>query len=197
MIGGPGNDTYIADALDRLIEAAGGGIDTVVTAGSYRLPVHFENLRLVGTAPVNGTGNAANNLIVGNGAANVLSGEGGNDRLLGGGGNDRLFGGVGNDTLDGQAGADFMVGGPGNDTYTVDNRGDRVVEAANGGTDTVRSAISLGLAAHVENLTLLGNRRSTAAATPPTTCCAATTPPTRSPAAAATTCSSGSAGRTG
>jgi hypothetical protein len=43
-------------------------------------------------------------------------------------GNDSLFGGDGDDRLDGLAGADQMAGGLGNDTYTVDQAGDKVIE---------------------------------------------------------------------
>jgi Ca2+-binding RTX toxin-like protein len=59
----------------------------------------------------------------------------------------------GNDTLDGKAGADTMQGGIGNDTYFVDNAGDRVSESTAGanGIDTVNGYISINLGdgAHV------------------------------------------------
>jgi ELWxxDGT repeat protein len=56
-------------------------------------------------------------------------------------------------------GAQTMIGGDGNDTYTVDDAGDRVTETnanrATGGVDTVLSTIGYTLGANLENLTLL------------------------------------------
>jgi pimeloyl-ACP methyl ester carboxylesterase len=51
-----------------------------------------------------------------------------------------------------------MVGGLGNDTYYFDNLADQVIEKANEGTDTVKAYVNVaGLAANVENLTLISN----------------------------------------
>ena len=71
--------------------------------------------------------------------ADTLSGLGGDDTLYGNGGNDTLDGGAGNDTLIGGTGDDAMSGGLGNDTYVVDSLSDTVTEAANAGTDEVRT----------------------------------------------------------
>lgn len=76
--------------------------------------------------------------------------------ITGTAGNDLLIGTPENDTLNGGLGADTMRGGLGNDLYIVDNAGDRVVEFANGGVDTVRSTVSHSLTANVENLSLMG-----------------------------------------
>ncbi|MTH61249.1 calcium-binding protein [Paracoccus litorisediminis] len=148
MTGGAGNDLYWVDsASDRVIEAAAGGTDTVRSTVSYTLSANVEALQLLGTGAINGKGNALANTLTGNGAANLLSGEAGNDTLNGG---------AGSDTLNGGTGADVMTGGTGNDTYLVDSASDRVVEAAAGGTDTVRSTVSYTLSANVEALQLLG-----------------------------------------
>ena len=90
-------------------------------------------------------------------AAPTMSGGGSSigGTLLGGAGNDTLTGGNGADQLDGGIGNDAMAGGTGDDTYVVDSLGDAITEAATGGTDTVRTDITLTLAANVENLVLV------------------------------------------
>jgi hypothetical protein len=122
-----------------VIEAAGGGTDSVNSSITYTLGAELENLVLSGTATINGTGNNLNNSITGNALNNVLTGLDGNDYLNGG---------LGTDTMD---------GGAGNDTYTVDNVGDVVIEAAGGGTDTVNSSLDYSLVGtELENLILSG-----------------------------------------
>nr|WP_244627025.1 calcium-binding protein [Microvirga tunisiensis] len=130
MNGGVGDDTYVTDGSDTIVEAAGGGIDTVVTGLSFSLAAltEVENLTAAdGSAGVMLTGNAL---------ANMLSGNAGANRL------------------DGGAGADVMNGGSGDDTYVTDGA-DMIVETVGGGTDTVLTSGSFSLAAlaQVENLT--------------------------------------------
>jgi Ca2+-binding RTX toxin-like protein len=146
MTGGSGDDTFVADvAGDQVIEAVGGGNDTVRSAtislslGSYP---NVENATLLGTLALNLTGNSGSNVLTGNSAVNTING------------------GDGADLLDGGGGADILIGGIGNDIYVVDVAGDQITEAAKSGTDRVQSAtLSLSLAsyANVENATLLGS----------------------------------------
>ncbi|HEV2865807.1 MAG TPA: calcium-binding protein [Allosphingosinicella sp.] len=107
MMGGSGGDLFIVDnAGDRVLEAPGGGFDTVRASVDYTVPVGVERLILTGTAAIDARGNAGANAITGNSAANRINGFGGNDVLDGGGGDDSLYGELGSDTLTGGAGAD-------------------------------------------------------------------------------------------
>lgn len=157
MVGGPGDDTYYIDAAnDVVVEAPGEGTDLVSSPITYVLPANVEKLTLSGTAAVDGTGNELANTLTGNGAANVLDGGLGDDSLTGGAGDDTLIGGEGNDRLTGSAGADRMDGGAGDDLYSVDDPGDVIVEAADGGIDSVSSTVSYVLPDNVEKITLSG-----------------------------------------
>lgn len=133
MAGGAGNDTYYVDnGGDKVIEAVGGGNDTIFSSVNYTLAAaqEIESLRVNGSAGLALTGNEFANSLIGS---------------------------SGNDTLDGRGGADTMTGGAGNDTYYVDNAGDKVIEAAGGGRDTVYSSVNYTLAAGQEIETLRVN----------------------------------------
>ena len=158
MIGGKGSDIYVVDdAADKVTEAAGEGVDTVMQrVADLTLAANVEAAFLEFGA-VNTIGNTLNNFISGNSVGNKLDGGLGNDQMVGGGGADILVGGLGNDTLDGGIGVDKMTGGAGNDVYFVDDFLDSVIEAAGGGTDHIKATVGgLILGANVENLTLLG-----------------------------------------
>ncbi len=111
LTGGAGNDTYIVGTGDIVIEALNAGIDTVQSAVTWSLGANVENLALVGSAAVNGTGNTL---------ANVLTGNVGNNALVGGDGNDTMAGGQGNDVLNGGTGNDIFqfARGDGQDSVT-------------------------------------------------------------------------------
>ncbi|MGB8763708.1 MAG: calcium-binding protein [Burkholderiales bacterium] len=134
LIGGTGNDIYVVGSTGDLItENANEGTDTIQSSITLSLAatanVNVENLTLTGTAAINATGNALNNVLVGNSGNNVLNGG---------------------------TGSDSMSGGAGDDTYVVDVATDIVSENLNEGTDTVQSAVVYSLGANVENLTLTG-----------------------------------------
>jgi Ca2+-binding RTX toxin-like protein len=107
MEGGAGNDSYYVDSTgDVVVELAGEGADRVYAAITYTLGSHVENLTLLGTGNLNGTGNAL---------ANSISGNTGNNTLTGGAGDDSLYGGDGNDYLIDSDGDNYMDGGAGDD----------------------------------------------------------------------------------
>ncbi len=139
MAGLGGNDSYSVDnALDSVIEAAGGGMDRVYASVSYVLGAGQEVETLstnsnAGAAAINLTGNALVNTLIGNSGSNVLIGGGG---------------------------ADTMTGLAGNDSYGVDNALDTVIESIGGGVDRIYASVSYSLAAGQEVETLSTNSNS-------------------------------------
>src|SRR5262249_43412350 len=133
MKGGSGDDVYTVDNFgDRVIETDGGGTDLVKSSVSFSLSGQYaENLTLTGADSSSATGNHLDNTIVGN---------------------------SGNNWIDGGAGAATMRGGSGDDTYTVDDAGDLVIEETGGGTDFVISSVAFSLSGlEIENLELVGS----------------------------------------
>ena len=112
LTGGAGDDTYsVSRTTTRVVEAAGGGLDTVYASVDYTLPANVEKLVLTGSA-THGTSNAAGGTIMGNDNGDTLTGGAGTDILIGGAGNDRLIAGSGTTTLTGGGGMDTFVFGP-------------------------------------------------------------------------------------
>jgi Ca2+-binding RTX toxin-like protein len=139
LIGGAGNDTYFVDDAGDIVDESGGlatDIDQVVSSLAFTLGAGLENLTLIGTANISGTGNGLANTIRGN---------------------------SGNNTLDGQGGIDRLIGGAGDDTYLVDATNEAVIEEVNGGIDTVRASSNFSLGANLESLELLGTGNFTGA----------------------------------
>jgi Ca2+-binding RTX toxin-like protein len=110
---------------------------TFYTSGSVVLGAGINNLRLLGVAALNATGNAADNAITGNAGANVLWGGAGQDVLTGNAGADQLHGGAGNDRLLGNAGADRLFGEAGDDMLTGGGGADTFIFGVGGGSDTI------------------------------------------------------------
>jgi trimeric autotransporter adhesin len=133
LIGGAGNDIYVVDIVGETVtesSISSSEIDLVKSSVSYLLGTNLENLELMGTDTLEGTGNALNNKITGNSGNNNLVGNDGNDTLGGNDGNDSLNGGVGNDSLDGGLGTDTLDGGAGNDTLKGGNDNDSLLGSA-------------------------------------------------------------------
>lgn len=130
MYGGVGNDQYVLyDVTGIVVEAGGGGFDTVwLGASGYTMAAEIEDGRLLGSA-TSLTGNAGNNNVVGNnaGLGSTLDGGAGDDILWGTAGNDVFKGGTGNDVVYSGAGADrfiFDTANWGNDQISDFSRAD-------------------------------------------------------------------------
>lgn len=123
LFGQDGNDIYYVDNSGDLvweyylgpgpahIPVPSSGDDVVYSSVSFTLDLFVEDLHLVGTGIINGTGNTGNNTLIGNSRNNTLSGG-----LFVG-----LSGGEGNDILNGKGGNDTLKGGADADTYVFDS----------------------------------------------------------------------------
>lgn len=129
LYGGEGDDIYIIDDDDDEVgELAGAGFDEARASFTWEMDAYVERLVLTGGADIAGYGNRWANRIVGNDGDNLI---------------------------DGRGGADQMRGGLGDDTYVLDQKGDRIYERAGEGTDTVIVGFNHSLAeTALENLTL-------------------------------------------
>ncbi len=154
MNGREGDDTYFVDnAGDSISDRSGN--DTVNSTISYTLGASLENLTLLGTEALSGTGNALSNTLSGNPGNNLLNGADGIDTAsyanatVGvtvnltktsaqntvGAGTDTLLnfenlsGSNFNDTLTGNDLANILTGGGGNDTLN----GGSAADTLNGG----------------------------------------------------------------
>ena len=106
----------------------GGGVESTVDATARYVLRTGVRVEVFGSrtkarpTPCDLTGNEFNQAIQGNNGANLINGG---------------------------AGAEVMTGFGGNDRYVVDHTSDKVIEAANGGTDIVRTTVRYALASGV------------------------------------------------
>jgi len=143
LVGLGGNDFfYVRAALDRVVEAAGGGSDRIFAAVSFTLEAGSEveiitTVNNLATTGINLTGNALAQYVYGNAGSNILDGGGGGD---------------------------VLVGLEGDDYFNIRNVADRAVEAAGGGYDRVLAAASFTLetGSEVELFTTIDNIGTTA-----------------------------------
>ena len=108
----------------------------MIASIDFTLGNYVENLTLVGSANLRGTGSSADNVLRGNAGSNVLDGGSGDDSLFGDSGNDSLIGGSGNDSLSGDSGDDGLDAGAGND-YLSGGSGNDSLDGGSG-TDVLQ-----------------------------------------------------------
>ncbi|RZJ43525.1 MAG: hypothetical protein EON86_05055, partial [Brevundimonas sp.] len=115
--GGLGDDLYVLEANDTIIELAGQGRDTIEAHRGYQvMGANIEDMYFAGVGNFRGVGNSGDN---------VISGGDGGDVLIGGGGNDDLYGGDGNDTV-------ILRGAQSEYTVTEEQNGYRIVDTVAG-----------------------------------------------------------------
>lgn len=136
LIGGLGNDTLTGGSGGDLLNG-GSGIDTV----SYTDSATAVTIRLWDDTASGGDAGGDTLISIENMTGSKL-------------GNDTLIGDEQANVLNGLGGADVMNGREGQDTYYVDNVGDKITDRL--GIDSINSTISYTLNSSLENLTLLG-----------------------------------------
>ena len=131
-VGGAGDDTYVVNSSsDSITENLSEGTDLVKSSVTYILSDNIENLLLIGSSDINGTGNNLDNTLTGNNGNNTLWGKAGNDTVNAWGGDDIVYGGSGDDILCSDSGNDNLYGNDGNDSLAAGLGNDNLV----GGSD--------------------------------------------------------------
>jgi len=116
LAGGTGDDLYVVNANDTVVERRDEGWDTVQFEGTGTREYTVADLSMDVEAIALGESTGASDL-AGNGDDNGLIGNAFGNRIAGGDGNDTLTANGGDDTLDGGSGDDLLAGGDGRDTY--------------------------------------------------------------------------------
>ena len=171
---GAGNNLLTVDLDGQpLSVVSGAGNDAVIIAWTGT-NIHYPSIPAAGVVLDLSDGNNLIDLDIGAGNASAIpfaqitTGTGADYIDISGGTGNVISTGAGNDTIVGLGGVDAMTGGDGDDTYTVDDLSDQVIETnavlATGGADTVQSWLSFyTLGANVEKgrIMLSGNANLT------------------------------------
>ncbi|WP_267191151.1 putative Ig domain-containing protein [Xanthomonas dyei] len=156
LIGGAGNDTYLVDLLDSVVEGVDEGVDTVIVMaiqgsiwnGFFNIPEwnNVEIFRFDASIRSGASlqGNSQNNIIYGNSNGSVLSGGAGDDLLYGRAevrASDVLYGGDGDDKLYAYFGYNAnLSGGRGNDEIHLGYGKDNIQYSLGDGSDIVKGS---------------------------------------------------------
>lgn len=144
MVGGAGNDTYVLDTASELAwigERVNEGRDLLTITYAAGAQNNLVDLNMDTLVNVESV------RVTGDGAF----------ALLGNAQDNKLFGNAGADWIDGGLGADTLTGGTGDDTYVVESYSDVVVELAGEGRDKIMTSLSYALGANIEDGQLQGN----------------------------------------
>jgi len=145
LFGDHGDDTLEGGAGSDILNG-GAGIDIA----SYN---HATSAVIASLAnPAINTGEAAGDIYI---SIESLSGSAYNDTL---------YGNSSSNVINGRQGADRMTGGAGDDSFFVDNAGDKVFEAIGGGTDRIYTSVThqLQAGAEIESLSTTNQAATTA-----------------------------------
>ncbi|KQQ78782.1 hypothetical protein ASF73_04535 [Xanthomonas sp. Leaf131] len=160
LIGGAGNDTYLVDLLDSVVEGVDEGVDTVIVmaiqgstwSGFFNIP-EWSNVEIFRfdasiSSGASLQGNSQNNIIYGNSNGSVLSGGAGHDLLYGRAearSSDVLYGGDGDDKLYAYFGYNAnLSGGRGNDEINLGYGKDYIQYSLGDGSDIIKGSPNSG-----------------------------------------------------
>jgi Ca2+-binding RTX toxin-like protein len=134
LVGGSGHDLFIINNSADVIQNVNAN-DTIESSVNYTLPAGVNNLVLIASGNITGTGNSAS---------------------------DTLTAGAGTDTLTAGTGVATLIGGTGNDTFVVNSASDVVQVTSTTTSNTVQSSVTYTLGANVDTLILTGTAALTA-----------------------------------